>query len=91
MPNLVNISLQKPSEWEDYTSQLDENEKEQTINPEFSGSTGKQELFYNTRKLLQLHEEVFHKKQTNIAKETNVSILNTFIQNETLKYSPYGY
>lgn len=82
MPNSVNISLQKPSEWEDSTSQLDENKKEQTINPEFSGSTRKQELDYNTQKLLQLHEEVFHKKQTNIAKATNISILNIFIDNK---------
>lgn len=91
MPDSVNISLQKPREWEDSTSQLDENEKEQTINPEFSGSTRKQELVYNTWKLLQQHEEVFHKKQTNIAKATNIIILNIFIANEPLRCSPYRY
>lgn len=91
MPDLLNISLQKPSEWEDSTSQLDENKKEFTINPEFSGSTRKQELVYSTQKILQLHEEVFHKKQANIAKATNISILNIFLDNETLKYSPYRY
>lgn len=85
----MNISLQKPSEWEDSTSQLDENKKEQTINAEFSGSTRKQKLVYNTRKLL--HEEVFNKKQTNIATATNISILNIVIDNETFKYSPYTY
>lgn len=59
MPTLVNISPQKPSEWEDFTSRLDGNKKEQTINPKFSASTRKQELVYNTQKLLQLHEGVF--------------------------------
>jgi len=59
VPTLVNISPQIPNEWEDFTSRLDENKKEQTINPRLSASMWKQELVYNTRKLLQPHEGVF--------------------------------
>lgn len=59
MPNMVNISPQKPSEWEDFTSRLDGNKKEQTINPKFSASMWKQDLAYHTWKLLQLREGVF--------------------------------
>lgn len=57
MPALVNISPQKPSEWEDFTSQLDGNKSKTKL--KLSASTWKQELVYNTRKLLQLHEGVF--------------------------------
>lgn len=91
MPTLVNISPQKPSEWEDFTSRLDGNKKEQTINPKLSASTRKQELVYNTRKLLQLHEGVFTKKQINMAKASNISILNIFADNGSLKYSPCSF
>lgn len=86
MPNLVNICLQKPSEWEDFASQLDGNKKAnrkpQILSFYIEARTG---LWYPETSATAWRS--FQNNQINIVKATNISILNIFADDASLKHS----